>query len=54
MSKELPVVLVRTWIELAKSNDTDREVKNHALSMLLKAFGSHENIATYMKKHNIK
>lgn len=54
MKKELPVVLVTTWIELARSDDTDQEVKNHALSMLIKAFGTNENIVNYMKKHDLK
>ena len=54
MKKDVPVALVKTWIFLARSDETDQEVKNRALSMLIEAFGTNEKIAIYMKKNNIK
>lgn len=54
MNKEVPVALVKTWIALARSNEADQEVKNHAVSMLKNSLGSNENIALYMKRHGLK
>ena len=54
LEKEVPKVLVQTWISLARNADCSNEVRNRALSMLKDALGSPENIAAYMKKHSIK
>jgi len=54
LNKEIPKVLVQTWVSLARSSEASDEVKIRALSMLKQALGSPENIASYMKKHNIK
>lgn len=51
-SKEVPLVLVRTWYELIK-NGPDNETRIHAQKMLLGAFGTHEEIEKYLKRHNV-
>lgn len=51
--KEVPLALVKTWIGLVTSKETDQEVKTRALSMLREKVGSPNEIAMYMKKHNI-
>lgn len=51
-SKEVPLVLVRTWYELIK-NGPDNETRMHAQRMLLGAFGTHEEIEKYLKRHNV-
>ena len=52
MNKKVPVVLVKTWINLARGNDT--EAKLRALSMLREKVGTPEQISAFMKYHNIK
>lgn len=54
MNKELPVVLVKTWMDLVRSKEASEEVRQRALSMLNRAFNSNEDIAIYMKKHGLK
>lgn len=54
IDKEMPKILVETWIALARSSEADQEVKMRALSMLKDAFESPQHIAEYMKKHRIK
>lgn len=54
MNKGLAVVLVRTWIDLARNNEVGQEVKKRALLMLLKVLGTNENVLLYMKKHGLK
>lgn len=53
MSKEPPVVLVKTWISLLRSNE-DKLVKDRAKEMLLDAFGDMANVAEYCVRHDIK
>jgi hypothetical protein len=53
-NNEVPIALVRTWIELARNKGVEKEVKERALKMLIRVFGNNENIALYMKKHNLK
>lgn len=50
----MPVVLVKTWIDLARSDKADQNIKKRALSMLKSAFESNESIVEYMKKHGLK
>jgi hypothetical protein len=50
MDKEVPIALVRTWIDLARNINSDQKVKNHVLMMLKNVFGSNENLIIYMKK----
>jgi|TARA_Y100001970_G_scaffold132918_1_gene164007 hypothetical protein len=50
--KEVPPVLVKTWYELIK-NGPDNETRNHAQKMLLGAFGSHQELEKYLKKHGL-
>lgn len=50
---EPPLALVRTWLDLIKSAE-QKEVKDHAVKMLLSAFGNLENAAIYCKKHGLK
>jgi hypothetical protein len=47
-----PLILVKTWLDLIKSNE-QKEVKEHATRMLLGAFGSLENVASYCKEHGL-
>ena len=52
MNKEVPLVLVQTWITLARqSNDT--EAQKRAIQMLKEKIGTTEQIIAYMRKHNI-
>jgi hypothetical protein len=51
-SNHPPLILVKTWLDLLKSNE-DKSVKDHAAKMLLDAFGSLENVATYCKEHGL-
>jgi|TARA_B110000211_G_scaffold28542_1_gene28930 hypothetical protein len=51
--KELPVVLVKTWIELARNNNGNAKVQTRALSMLRKKVGSPEKIKYFMQNNNI-
>ncbi len=51
---EVPVALVRTWINLVRNSETDQEVKTRVLSMLKEKVGTPDQISSYMKKHNIK
>tara|TARA_R110000868_G_scaffold38777_2_gene135433 strand:- start:1198 stop:1362 length:165 start_codon:yes stop_codon:yes gene_type:complete len=52
MSKEPPLVLVKTWYELLL-NAEDKESKRHAENMLMGAFGTQQAVADYLKKHKI-
>ncbi len=54
LNREVPTVLVETWISLARNEETTDEVRTKALSMLTNSLGSVEDIAAYMKRHNIK
>lgn len=51
--KEVPVLLVKTWIGLIKSKEVDLKVKERALSMLHEKIGTPEQVVLYMKKHKI-
>jgi hypothetical protein len=52
---DIPVMLVKTWVTLARNHESEYlEAKNRALFMLKTKIGSTEDIANYMKKHNIK
>lgn len=48
INKHAPLALVKTWIELAKSDKTDPEVKNRALFMLREKVGTPIELAAYM------
>jgi hypothetical protein len=54
MDKKTPPNLVKTWIDLARNEEIDQEVRNRALSMLTNVFKTPENVALYMKEHGIK
>lgn len=54
LSKEVPKVLVETWISLARNNECNEEVRIKALRSLANSLGSVKEIAAYMKRHNIK
>ncbi len=47
-----PVVLVRTWVELIKSNE-DEQVRIHATKMLIGAFGDIQTAAAFCKQNDI-
>lgn len=47
-----PLILVKTWLDLLKSKE-QTEVKEHAARMLLAAFGSLGNVASYCKEHGL-
>jgi hypothetical protein len=53
MKSEPPVILFKTWLTLARSSE-ESEVKEHAMSMINKAFHDHKAVEEYMKKNNIK
>lgn len=50
---EPPLILVKTWLALIKSSE-EKEVKDHALNMLLSSFGNLEMVAAYCKKHGLE
>lgn len=52
-NNEPPLILVKTWLDLIKSSE-QKEVKDHAVNMLLSSFGNLENVAIYCKKHGLK
>jgi hypothetical protein len=52
--KEAPLVLVKTWISLARSKDAEPEVKERAQYMLRESVGTNEDVVRYMKKYGIK
>ena len=52
--KEVPKVLVDTGIYLATDENSSEETRMKALSMLKNAIGSAEEVAVYVKKHNVK
>lgn len=52
MTKEPPLILVRTWYELL-SNPDNEVSKRHAEKMLIGTFGTPQAIAAYLKKHKI-
>lgn len=54
INKSVPLSLVKTWITLARSDETDQIVKSRALSMLTEKIGSPQEVAAYMSKHGIK
>jgi len=54
LNREVPKVLVETWISLARNKESTDEVRTKVLSMLTNSLGSVEEIAIYMKQHNIK
>lgn len=54
MNKDVPVVLGKVWIGLARNSEADQEVRKRALQNLIKSLGSVEAIPAYMKRHNIK
>ncbi|WP_288985558.1 hypothetical protein [uncultured Pseudoalteromonas sp.] len=49
--KTPPLILVKTWYQLLKSDDQLLSQKGQA--MLLGAFGSMEDVAEYLKKHKL-
>jgi len=54
LSKEPPLVLVITWLDLLK-NAEEKSARDRANKMLLGAFGDDMTaIVKFMKKHNIK
>lgn len=53
-NKDVPKVLVETWISLARNKESSKEVQTRALRNLTNALGSTEAIAAYMKQHKIK
>tara|TARA_R110001592_G_C13182613_1_gene751112 strand:- start:5776 stop:5946 length:171 start_codon:yes stop_codon:yes gene_type:complete len=53
ISNEPPLVLVKTWLDLIKSNE-QKEIKEHATKMLISSFGSLENVVNYCNKHGLK
>ena len=53
MNKEVPLSLVKTWVALARSDNTEYRVKKRVLLMLREKIGKPEQIACYMKKNNI-
>jgi len=53
-NKDVPKVLVETWIALARNKECSKEVKKRALQNLINTLGSAEGIAAYINQHNIK
>lgn len=49
---EPPVVLVKTWLALVRSNE-DQEIKEHALQLLKDKIGDHKAISIFMRKHGL-
>jgi hypothetical protein len=47
-----PNVLIKTWCTLAR--DEDKQVRVHAMKMLLDTFGDLESIVEFVKSNNIK
>lgn len=54
LNKEIPKVLVETWIYLARNDECDKEVRTKALQNLISSIGSVEKVTDYMKRHKIK
>ena len=48
MARELPITLVQTWIKLLESSEQE-EVKDRALGMIVKTFGSIEAAKDYLQ-----
>lgn len=48
-----PAVLVKTWIHLINSSESD-EVKNRASSMLLNSFCNIQEAAEFCRKHDVE
>ena len=48
-----PVVLVKTWVHLINSSESD-EVKDRARDMLLNSFESLQEAAQFCREHDIK
>jgi hypothetical protein len=47
-----PVVLVQTWCLLCR--DKDEEISQHAIKMLLDAFGDMRTVVEFVKDNNIR
>lgn len=47
-----PVILVRTWISLIKSKES-QAVRDHATKMLLNAFGDYQSVISFCTLHEI-
>jgi hypothetical protein len=54
MNKNVPKVLVETWISLVRNKECSEKVQTRSLQKLTDALGSAEGVATYMRQHNIK
>jgi hypothetical protein len=54
MHKEVPVMLIQTWIYMARNEFANPKVKKRALFMLIETLGSNENIALYMRANGLK
>jgi hypothetical protein len=50
---EPPLALVKTWIMLLRSNESEL-VRMTAKEKILNAFGSIDELAIYMKANNLK
>jgi hypothetical protein len=53
MIMDIPVLLVKTWVELFLTADDD-EVKKHAENMILTNFGSFKSAIDYIEKFTSK
>jgi hypothetical protein len=51
---EVPVMLIQTWIYMARNESANPKVKKRALFMLIETLGSNENIALYMRANGLK
>tara|TARA_B100001063_G_C16308654_1_gene331845 strand:+ start:334 stop:495 length:162 start_codon:yes stop_codon:yes gene_type:complete len=52
MSNTPPVVLVKTWLDLMRSKESDT-VREHAKEKLLSAFGSVNELAEFIKNNGL-
>jgi hypothetical protein len=52
VTKAPPVALVKTWIDLAMSSESD-DVKKRASRMLVQAFGDMETVIAFAKEHGL-
>lgn len=49
---EPPLLLVKTWVQLLRSNESEL-VRGNAKEKLLNAFGSLEELAQYMRENGL-
>ena len=54
VTKEAPVLLVKTWIALARNTDPEGIVRKKGLEMLTAHVGGPQQVKDYMKRNNIQ